>query len=197
MSLRARHHLLYKRLICLLLDEIRLVVWSVVGEFCMCGRFKGIVDMACHYTSVMEKFSTFYPNGEGISANELNRSNRDLDLTKYMDIDEFIQVLQETDRITPFGRLKAEANVNLDDVNTVKWFSHQMEQPGFNQSKKKKIPLTSSVLQVIEMDRKLRDMDTKSNVLPLYSPEQTQEILDDCALTNYLVQLLSDKGNSS
>ena len=86
----------------------------------------------------MEKFSTFYPNGEGISANELNRSNQDLDLTKYMDIDEFIQVLQETERITPFGRLKAEANVNLDDVNTVKWFSHQVEQPGLINRRKKR-----------------------------------------------------------
>ena len=98
----------------------------------------------------MVKFSTFYPNGEGISANELNRSNQDLDLTEYMDIDEFIQVLQETERITPFGRLKAVANVNQDDVNTVKWFSRQMDQPGFKQSKKKTIPLTSSVLQWIE-----------------------------------------------
>ena len=131
-------------------------------------------------------------NGETVSSNEVRRSNQILDADKYMNIDEFIQVWNETELITPFGSLQSNPNINHDNYKTFEWASNQSEQY-YGGSKKEFIPLTSTVLQVIETERYLRDIDTTTSSLP---PQDTKEILEDSALQNYLVRLLSDNEKS-
>ena len=141
-----------------------------------------------------DTLSTMCTNGEKVSSNEVGRSNQILDVDQYMNIDEFIQALNETELITPFGRLQSNANVNQDDYKTVESFSHQLKQSNYGGPKREYIPLTSTVLQVIETERNLRDIDTKTSNLP---PQHTKEIMEDSALKNYRVRLLSDKEKSN
>ena len=111
---------------------------------------------------------------------------------KYMNIDEFIQVLREAERITPFGRLQTDADVNQGRLKNVGWLSHNMKQSDYNRTRKSIIPLTPVVWEVLETERNLRDVDTKtSNSLP-YGPQHTKKIVQDSTLTNYLM-LLSEK----
>lgn len=127
-------------------------------------------------------------NGGNISSKGKEAFNSD----KYMNIDEFIQVLREAERITPFGRLQTDADVNQGRLKNVGWFSHHMKQSDHNRTSKSIIPLTPVVWEVLETERNLRDVDTKtSNSLP-YGPQHTKKIVQDSTLTNYLM-LLSEK----
>ena len=115
------------------------------------------------------------------------------DPDKYMSIDEFMQVLRETELITPFGRLPADIAVNQDNLKSSEWFGHRMQQTNYRGTRKEIIPLTPVVAQVLETERNLRDVDSKtSNSLP-YGPQHTKKIVEDSGVTNYLLRLLSDK----
>ena len=127
-------------------------------------------------------------NGGNISCKGKEAFNSE----KYMNIDEFIQVLREAERITPFGRLQTDADVNQGRLKNVGWLSHNMKQSDYNRTRKSIIPLTPVVWEVLETERNLRDVDTKtSNSLP-YGPQHTKKIVQDSTLTNYLM-LLSEK----
>lgn len=127
-------------------------------------------------------------NGGNIPSKGKEAFNSD----KYMNIDEFIQVLREAERITPFGRLQTDADVNQGRLKNVEWFSHHMKQSDYSRTNKSIIPLTPVVWEVLETERNLRDVDTKtSNALP-YGPQHTKKIVQDSTLTNYLL-LLSEK----
>ena len=115
---------------------------------------------------------------------------------KYMDIDEFIQVLREAELITPFGRLQTHAGMNQGRLENMEGFSHCLKQSDYSRSRKSIIPLTPVVWEVFETERNLRDIDTKtSNAMP-YGPLHTKKIVHDSVLTNYLL-LLSDKEETS
>ena len=149
----------------------------------------------------MEKLSSPCANRRGLLAKGDNRSNQVLDSEKYMNIDEFIQVLREVEQITPFGRLHSNVDVtciNRDEFRNVELFGHQMDRRNYNRPRKEIIPLTSVVLQVLEMDRNLRDIDTKTGIAPMpYGPQHTKEIVEESIVTNYLLQLLTHREETS
>lgn len=120
--------------------------------------------------------------------------NQVLNLDKYMNIDEFMQVLREAELITPFGKLQTDADVYRGNFRNFPRFSLESENQNSCLTKKSVIPLTPVVIQVIEIERNLRDADMlmETSGVMNYGPQHTKKILQDSELTNYLL-LLSDK----
>lgn len=115
-------------------------------------------------------------------------------LDKYMNIDEFMQVLREAELITPFGKLQTDADVYRGNFRNFSRFSLESENVNSCTTKKLVIPLTPVVIQVLEIERNLRDADMlmETSGLLNYGPQHTKKIVQDSELTNYLL-LLSDK----
>lgn len=130
-----------------------------------------------------------------MDVNHGNVSSKE-NLDKYMNIDEFMQVLREAELITPFGKLHKDPDVYSGDYGNVQRFTFQPERTNSCTTRKAVIPLTPVVVQVIDFERKLRDIDLndlqESNNLLSCSPQNSKKILQDSELTNYL-QLLIDK----
>lgn len=110
-----------------------------------------------------------------------------LDTNEYMDIDEFIDVLREVELITPFGKVQG-TSVHQIGFETQELLTPHEERSDYRSGRT--IPQTPVVLQVLETERRLRDIDTEtSNALP-YSKQQSEQIVEDSEMTNYLLLLL-------
>ena len=125
------------------------------------------------------------------------KKNQVLNLDKYMNIDEFMEVLREAELITPFGKLQTDADVHHGSFRNVQRYSFETEKTNSCNTRRTIIPLTPVVVQVIDFERNLRDADMSdmhlgSNKLFSFGPQDTKKIIQDSKLTNYLL-LLSDK----
>lgn len=115
--------------------------------------------------------------------------NQALDTNKYMDIDEFMNVLREVQLITPFGKVQETSYTGLHQVGfqTQELLTQNKERNDFRSGRT--IPRTPTVLQVLETERALRDVNT-STPLP-FSKQHSEQIVEDSVTTNYLFLLLS------
>ena len=140
----------------------------------------------------MEGHSTECKLGDNISTKGVSRTTDEvLDTDKYMDIDEFMNVLRDVELITPFGKIRGACYTDV----------HQVDFQALHATEKdltvagRVIPRTPTVLQVIEMERRLREVDT--NKLVPYSKQNSRQIVEDSVNTNYLFLLLSRRATNS
>ena len=113
-----------------------------------------------------------------------------LDTKKYMDIDEFMNVLREVELITPFGKVQEASytSVNQVDLQTLEMLT-DCSRSKSRLGRTKIIPRTPTVMQVLETERTLRDVDTRK-LLP-YSKQHSEKVVEDSVMTNYRFLLLS------
>lgn len=140
----------------------------------------------------MEDQSNECKLGDKISAKGVSRTtNEVLDTDKYMDIDEFMNVLRDVELITPFGKVQG---ASYADVHQVDFQAFHAKETDFRLAGRV-IPRTPTVLQVLEMERRLREVDT-NKVVP-YSKQNSRQIVEDSVTTNYLFLLLSRRATES
>ena len=130
--------------------------------------------------------------GDKISTKGVNGStNEVLDTDKYMNIDEFMNVLRDVELITPFGKVQG---ASYTDVPQVDFQALHATERDFTLAGKV-IPCTPTVLQVIDMERRLREVDT--NKLVPYSKQNSRQIVEDSVTTNYLFLLVSRRATET
>lgn len=140
----------------------------------------------------MEDHSNECKLGDKISTKGVSRStNEVLDTDKYMDIDEFMNVLRDVELITPFGKVQG---TSYADVHQVDFQALHAMEKDFTLAGRV-IPRTPAVLQVLDMERSLREVDT--NKLVPYSKQNSRQIVEDSVTTNYLFLLLSRRATES
>lgn len=140
----------------------------------------------------MEDHSNECKLGDKISTKGVSRTtNEVLDTSKYMDIDEFMNVLRDVELITPFGKVQG---TSYTDVHQVDFQALHAKEKHFGPAGRV-IPRTPTVMQVLEIERRLREADTDK--LAPYSKQNSREIVEDSVTTNYLFLLLSRRATES
>ena len=140
----------------------------------------------------MEDHSKECKLGDKISTKGVSRpTNEVLDTDKYMDIDEFMNVLRDVELITPFGKVQG---ASYPEVHQVDFQALHANEKNFTLAGRV-IPRTPTVLQVIEMERRLREVD--ANKLVPYSKQNSRQIVEDSETTNYLFLLLRRRATES
>lgn len=129
------------------------------------------------------------PGEESLLERDSQTRSEALDKNKYMDIDEFMNVLREVELITPFGKVQDTSHTGLHQVGfqTLELLTRDTERNDFRSGRI--IPRTPTVMQVLETERTLRDVHP-CKPLP-YSKQHSEKIVEDSVMTNYLSLLLS------
>lgn len=139
----------------------------------------------------MENRSNQCNLGEDMTAKGVGETGSEvLDTKKYMDIDEFMNVLREVELITPFGKVQEASNTGVPqfDLQTLEMLT-DCSRSKSKSGRTKIIPRTPTVMQVLETERTLRDGDTCK--LSPYSKQHSEKVVEDSVMTNYRFLLLS------
>ncbi len=131
------------------------------------------------------------PGEESLLKRASQTRSQALDKNKYMDIDEFMNVLREVELITPFGKVQETSHTGLHQVNfqTLELLTRSRDKERNDFRTGRIIPRTPTVMQVLETERTLRDVHP-CKPLP-YSKQHSEKIVEDSVMTNYLSLLLS------